>query len=610
MEKFKRDVRTYFLFKDEINDERLDTYNPKLYVKNTRWTPPLAKPEIELRLTAFQEELTKAIHQKNLQHKYSSNLSRVQEHAIKTLKNNENFIITLTDKNLGPAILRREQYIKLIYDEHLSDIQTYQRKDEIEINSELKRIHEELLSLIHKYKETLPEADFQYLKRTILEPPLESHRVPQFYGMPKVHKKGKLRTRPVISQIGSLLAKISTYINFQLQKLRSLVPTYIQRSEEVKKELEELGEIPPNSKLFTIDATSMYTNIDPVHGIQTLEDWFQTHRDKIPIDIPKDFLFELIKITLHNNYFQFGNTFWLQTLGIAMGTPMACILATLYFGFYEKTYLFPKYSKNLVYCKRQIDDILGIWVDDPDNPTAWTDYLRDINAFGKLRWNLEAHGTEVNFLDITISINSKNRIETKTFQKSMNLFLYIPPTSAHPPGIAKGLIHGSLQKYWKQNTKTTDFQHITKLFFQRLLARGHNPTLTRQLFIDAAKKMETSEQKTDETDGNNNKNKNKNNIKQIDQTKIFFHRQFHPKDISRRQIQTLFQKTCIDNNEFGEGFRSFEGMHIDRMVVAYSKPKNIRDLIIPSKLFESSNVSASAVIARHNQEGNKKNAHG
>ena len=175
MTKFKRDVRTHFFFKDDINEEKLENNNSKLYVKNTKWAPPLAKPEIELRRTNFENELTKAIHEKTLRHNYSSNISRVQEHAIKTLKNNEDFIITLTDKNLGPAILRREQYIKMIYDEHLSDSQTYQRKDATETISELQTIHKKLISLIYKFKDTLPATDFQYISN---EPSLNRHSIP------------------------------------------------------------------------------------------------------------------------------------------------------------------------------------------------------------------------------------------------------------------------------------------------------------------------------------------------------------------------------------------------------------------------------------------------
>jgi len=46
----------------------------------------------------------------------------------------------------------------------------------------------------------------------------------------------------------------------------------------------------------------------------------------------------------------------------------------------------------------------------------------------------------VNFLDLTITINSNGLLTTKTYQKPTNLHLYLPPTSAHPPGVLKRII--------------------------------------------------------------------------------------------------------------------------------------------------------------------------
>jgi hypothetical protein len=47
----------------------------------------------------------------------------------------------------------------------------------------------------------------------------------------------------------------------------------------------------------------------------------------------------------------------------------------------------------------------------------------------------------VNFLDLTITINSNGLLTTKTYQKPTNLHLYLPPTSAHPPRVLKSIIY-------------------------------------------------------------------------------------------------------------------------------------------------------------------------
>ena len=121
--------------------------------------------------------------------------------------------------------------------------------------------------------------------------------------------------------------------------MRHLVPTYIQRSDEVITELVKLGVLPKGAFLFVKDATSMYTNIDPNHAIDILNKWFKEFKDEIPKDVSKNFVIKLMEIILNNNFFHFGNTWWLQLVGIVMGTLVACILATLYFGYFEQTYI-------------------------------------------------------------------------------------------------------------------------------------------------------------------------------------------------------------------------------------------------------------------------------
>ena len=46
-------------------------------------------------------------------------------------------------------------------------------------------------------------------------------------------------------------------------------------------------------------------------------------------------------------------------------------------------------------------------------------------------------------MDMTIAIR-KDRIITSLYEKSMNLYLYITPHSAHPPGVLTGLVSGNI----------------------------------------------------------------------------------------------------------------------------------------------------------------------
>ena len=196
---------------------------------------------------------------------------------------------------------------------------------------------------------------------------------------------------------------------------------------------------------FIADAVTMYVNIDQDHAAKTLLQWLINIEYN---DLPPELLVEAIKIIMSNNYFQFGDTYWKQISGVAMGTPTACMLATVYYGIYENTVLIPKYKANIQNLKQFIDDMLAIFIiKTAENIERWEEFKKDL-PYGKLTWTVDPPSKVVNFLDLTIQVYHTGLITTKTFQKKMNLYLYIPPYSAHPSGLFKSIIYSTIRRYW------------------------------------------------------------------------------------------------------------------------------------------------------------------
>ena len=82
----------------------------------------------------------------------------------------------------------------------------------------------------------------------------------------------------------------------------------------------DLPPLPRGARLFTADATSMYTNINtPMALIEIAQ--FIHQREARFSTIPTDALAEPLAIVMKNNVFRFGDTFWHQKTGTAMGTP-------------------------------------------------------------------------------------------------------------------------------------------------------------------------------------------------------------------------------------------------------------------------------------------------
>lgn len=276
-----------------------------------------------------------------------------------------------------------------------------------------------------------------------------------------------------------------------------------------------------------------------------------------------------------------------------MGTPGACNYATIVFAYYERTSILPTFKKNLLLHVRYIDDIFLVWKDYPSEPFAFDDFKKALDDQCNLKWITEDRSSKTNFLDLTIEIerNTKTFI-SRTFQKKCNLFLYILAHSAHPPGLIKGLIYGFLETYWRQNTYKSGYTKMVKLLIKRLLNRGYEDTTILPIFKDAALKIEAKFiRKLD----------NNTELLQSGNT-VFFHLQYHKRDASRQCIRDAYESSCGSLDEKGHNFKyhsTLEGtnmMMINKITIAYSRPKNLRDELITSKLFETELCNAAYVL--------------
>ena len=86
-----------------------------------------------------------------------------------------------------------------------------------------------------------------------------------------------------------------------------------------------------------------------------------------------------------------------------------------------------------------------------------------MNNYPGLTLEFNAPTNKVDFMDFTISITN-GRISTSLFEKPLNLHLYIPPHSAHPPGDLPGIIHSTLFRIFTLCLDHNDRILCTKVF--------------------------------------------------------------------------------------------------------------------------------------------------
>ena len=578
-DRLESQVRRIAFFRDR-DDTDDGNYNPSLYIPSD-WKPPQAGEEIEDALATFRRHIQSD--SRRFMKPTLSNITPFQGRLCDKLKNNDEMIIIEADKNLGAAIMLREDYIRKGIREHLGNDEVYKRLTKSQVHLEQKRLDYLFAGFKGKHRPFQPnenpatasttgelsEADYIYLCRAYRQ---EAKQLARFRMSAKVHKN-PMTMRPIVCCAGTRMNRLSKWLDYQLQRLKPSVPTYLKDSHDLLAKLRSLGELPPNARLFTADAVSMYTNIDTSHAISVISNWMDDL--ELPAGFPLRAVKDAMNLVMRNNIFEWGDTYFRQLRGTAMGTSAACMWATIYYGAHESNALIPTYGHNLPIFLRFIDDIFGIWIGDT---AAWQSFKRDVNDFGILTWEIEEPSTSVDFLDLTISITQDGRLTTKTFQKAMNLYQYIPPHSAHPPGMIKGIVYGLLRNYFKQNSSESDYIQMAVLLWRRLVARGWNRTYIKSLILSADSKLRSAESQPSTHTPNNRR-------PPPTRDRLFLHLEYHPNGMPRREIRRVYDSTC------GELLESRLG--IKQTTIAYSRPKNVRDILVRAKLHQAPGREAS-----------------
>jgi len=114
-----------------------------------------------------------------------------------------------------------------------------------------------------------------------------------------------------------------------------------------------------------------------------------------------------------------------------MGSPISGVIAEKYLQHIEKLHI--KHwieSKEMIYHKRYVDDIIIIFNHSKTNETAITSIRNDINEQLEFKATMEVNKV-INYLDLTIHRNINN-MELSVYRKPTNANITIQYTSKHP----------------------------------------------------------------------------------------------------------------------------------------------------------------------------------
>jgi hypothetical protein len=120
-------------------------------------------------------------------------------------------------------------------------------------------------------------------------------------------------------------------------------------------------------------------------------------------------------------------------------------------------------------------------------------------------------GSTADFLDLAISKGTQflatGYLDIEVFQKTLNKYLYLPPTSFHARHIFKSFITGEIKRYRLRCTSDDSFQQMLDKFYIRLRQRGHKHKAIAPLFANPPHRALLLQQVAKRLDERNQKSK-------------------------------------------------------------------------------------------------------
>ncbi|XP_065681464.1 uncharacterized protein LOC136095139 [Hydra vulgaris] len=278
---------------------------------------------------------------------------------------------------------------------------------------------------------------------TIIYPVGSQHA--RIYALPelrKVSKDSSLPTfRPIISTIGTYKYNLAKHLSHLLSPH---IPKQFCTLDSFSF-VEELKKINVTNKfIVSYDVESLFTNIPLKESINIATDFF--FKDKINSKRFSKIQFKkLLQISTSVSHFLFDGKYYDQTDGVAMGSPLAPILANIFVGFHEQTWINNWSFTAPLFYKRYVEDINANF----NSEYEAQEFFKHLNKQHKnLKFTTEKEqDNQIAFLDVLIK--KSNSLLTSVYHKKtytgllQNFSSFIP--SCYKIGLVRCLIDRTIK---------------------------------------------------------------------------------------------------------------------------------------------------------------------
>ena len=103
----------------------------------------------------------------------------------------------------------------------------------------------------------------------------------KLYFLPKINKRlYNIPGRPVICNCGTPTEEVSEYLDYHLKPIMRSAKSYIKETGDFVNKHKELGSVPQNALLATVDVVRLYPSIPDQDGLDSLSIKLEQREDK------------------------------------------------------------------------------------------------------------------------------------------------------------------------------------------------------------------------------------------------------------------------------------------------------------------------------------------
>lgn len=452
--------------------------NIKKYMMNNLWKPgnsriEITQPEVHSTLrnaSLFNPQITNNQNVEVFKNLVLQDIDQIKikkaadpihiRNGIKRLTERKDIVIRPADKGGAIVLQSKEQYLTEL-NRQLQDGTTYTKLLGNPTSKYKKQL--EVIVELGKKKNILNAKESKYLIP-------ETCRIPIIYTIPKIHKnKENPPGRPIVNSIDSLTSRMGKYIDYFIQPAVQQTQAYLKDTKHTLQFLNEVPVLEGRTLLATADVTSLYTIVQHYDAISATK-WLLRKYSTL-ICKQRKYLLKCLDFCLKCNYFWHNQTYFKQSVGIAMGAKFAPGVANAFMAQWEETAVYTNTPAELTLYKRFIDDVVIVWNGDKESLEAFLNKLNDNTKNINLVWRIEEK--EIDFLDLNISLEGQ-KIVTKTHFKKVDANSYLSTDSCHFKPWLYNIPKGQFTRLKRNCTKEEDYRNQAQVIGERFKAKGYN----------------------------------------------------------------------------------------------------------------------------------------